>query len=95
MPNVCNMLLDSLSDGSVCFTNVGCATRTRNHLNTLHVFRVDRVLYRSEEISNSTKGFESRGDIIPSKDMGNLVCGSLDKREVNLGNRIHSRRFSF
>lgn len=54
--NVYCMLLNSLLNGATNFPNVRNPTRAWDKVRPFHVFRVNRVLNRSKEISNGIQG---------------------------------------
>lgn len=78
------MLLDSMFNRAVIFTNVGNPTGIRDRADPFHVFRVYRVFYGSEIFSNGIKGLISTKSFIPLKNMGNPVSGPLYKDVLHL-----------
>ena len=91
---VCSVLMDPLVNSLTRFSNIRNIAGAWNKVNSFHVIRVDRVLNRTKRIFNGPQRFERRGRIIPSKDMGNPICGPLNKWEMNLPDMINKRSFT-
>jgi len=87
------MLTNPLINGATSLTNIGGRTGTRNNINPFHVFRVGRILYRSEGFMNGVEGSKVRGDIMPLKNPGNLISGPLKIRKMDTWDLLF--RFSF